>query len=206
MSRAFARDQPAVVPTDTVYGLMAPIDRPAAIARIFELKGRPVDQPLAVLIGEPSELGLVAEPSPTATALAARFWPGALTMVVEAGVGIGQRVGAHDGTIGVRCADDELVRRITAAVGPVATTSANVHGRPTPISAAEIAHQLTDVLVIDDGPRPAPPSAVVRVGVDGDIEVLRPGAINPEALRQVARGPTTIPPPLTNDGENGVRS
>ena len=180
--KAFAHDQPVVVPTDTVYGVMAPLDRPAAIARIFELKQRPAGQPLAVLIGRPAELDLVAEPSATAAALATRFWPGALTLVVEARGDIGGRVGAHDGTIGVRCADDELVRRITASVGPVAATSANLHGRPTPTTADEVVAQLPDVLVIDGGPRLAPASAVVRVGADGGIEVLRPGAIDPETL------------------------
>lgn len=203
---AFAGDQPVVVPTDTVYGVMAPLDRPAAIARIFELKQRPADQPLAVLIGQPSELDLIAEPSPAATALAARFWPGALTLVVPARAQVGRRVGAGDDTIGVRCADDELVRRITAAVGPVAATSANRHGLPTPTTADEVAAQLSDVLVIDGGPRPAAASAVVRVVADGDIEVLRPGAIDPGALGWAARRATTIPPPLTNDGDDGVRS
>ena len=102
----------------------------------------------------------MAEPSATAAALATRFWPGALTLVVEARGDIGGRVGAHDGTIGVRCADDELVRRITASVGPVAATSANLHGRPTPTTADEVVAQLPDVLVIDGGPRLALGQAV----------------------------------------------
>ncbi|MCP3854513.1 MAG: L-threonylcarbamoyladenylate synthase [Actinomycetia bacterium] len=203
---AFARSEPAVVPTDTVYGFMAPLRNGAAVERIFLLKQRPADQPLAVLVGRPSELDQVAQPCPVARALANRFWPGALTLVVEARPGVGEVVGARDGTIGVRCADDELVRRITASVGPVAATSANLHGQPTPDDPAVIARQFVGTLVLDGGARPAPASAVVRVGSGGDVEVLRNGTIDPDQLSSAARAATTLPPPLTNDGENGVRS
>jgi len=187
---AFASGEPAVVPTDTVYGLMAPLAQPAAVARIFTIKHRPADQPLAVLVGHPSDLDLVAESTPAARALAHRFWPGALTLVVAARRGIGEALGAHDGTIGVRCADDPLMRRITEAVGPVAATSANLHGQPTPTTAQGIADQLgASIMVLDGGARPAPASAVVRIldAEGGAIEVLRAGIIDPAELVGVAR-------------------
>ena len=126
------------------------------MARVFELKERP---PSAV-----SRCWLPARPkprrwclSPPARRLAARRWPGPLTLVAARAPTAPACVG-DAATIGVRCPDDEALLRLAAAAGPLAATSANRHGLETPSTAQEVARQLPEVrLVIDGGLRPAPP-------------------------------------------------
>jgi tRNA threonylcarbamoyl adenosine modification protein (Sua5/YciO/YrdC/YwlC family) len=120
-----------VVPTDTVYGLAARIDRPEALRAIFAVKGRPDGLALPVLVGRWGQVRAVASDWPrSASMLAARFWPGPLTVVVPARGDIGPSLGGDGRTVGVRRPAHRFVRALCARAGPLAVTSANRHGSP----------------------------------------------------------------------------
>lgn len=168
-----------VLPTETVYGLAALASDPAATRALFGRKGRGADVPIAVLCADAEQaMALAQEPSPLAAELAARHWPGPLTMVLPRRPGLGWCLGEPAATIGLRCPDHGLVRALAARVGPLATTSANRHGLPTPSSATEAAEQLLGPvdLVLDGGSIAGTPSTVVDL-TDGDPRVLRQGAV-----------------------------
>ena len=169
-----------VLPTDTVYGLAANAADPAATRLLFERKGRGEDTPLAVLCADAEQAFSLAGPAVAAGAhdLARRHWPGPLTLVVPRRPGLDWALGTPAETVGVRCPDHDFVRSIARAVGPIATTSANRHGVPTPPDAADAAAGLIGPvdLVIDGGTLAGTPSTVVDVTSDR-LRVLRAGTI-----------------------------
>lgn len=171
-----------VLPTDTVYGLAALPTDVAAIERVFELKGRGRDTPLAVLCADLDQaLGLVADHiSASVRLIGARWWPGPLTLVAPRREGTHLHLGEPVTTIGVRVPDDALVRAIALRVGPLAATSANRHGAPTPTDARQAAGSLLgDVdLVVDGGERSVAASTVVDLTTDPPA-TLRAGPIDP---------------------------
>ncbi len=169
------------LPTDTVYGLAALPDVTGATAALFALKGRAAEVPIAVLCASPDQaLGLAAPGavSDDTARIAARLWPGPLTLVLPRRPGLGYALGEPETTIGVRCPDDGLVRALADEVGPLATTSANLHGAPTPVTAAGVAALFGPglALVLDGGPCSEPPSTVVDATGDR-WRVLRAGPI-----------------------------
>lgn len=168
-----------VLPTDTVYGLAARPEEAAAIERIYELKDRPPSMPIATLIDGLDQVGDALDVPPEAERLAAAFWPGALTLVLACAGG--------SGTLGVRCPDHEFVRALARRTGPLAVTSANRHGRPTPRSAQAAAADLHgDVdVVIDGGECAGVASTVVDLTTD-PLTIIRSGPITPEEVRVVA--------------------
>ena len=168
-----------LLPTDTVYGLAVSTGVPGAVARLFELKGRRRDVPVAVLVADAEQAWqLAAAPVPeSARRLAARWWPGALTIVVPRRHGWDVDLGGDASTVGVRCPDHELVRSLCRAVGPLATTSANLHGQATPPTAAEASAQVGPVdLVVDGGRLAGAASTVVDCTVE-PVRVIREGVI-----------------------------
>lgn len=169
-----------VLPTETVYGLAALASDPDATRALFARKGRGADVPVAVLCADVEQaMALTSAVPPLARALAAAHWPGPLTMVLPRRPGLGWALGEPTDTIGLRCPDHDLVRAIAARVGPLATTSANRHGLPTPVSATEAAEQLLGPidLVLDGGALAGVPSTVVDL--TGDVaRVLRQGAVD----------------------------
>ena len=120
------------MPTDTVYGLAVDPTQPEAVARLFALKGRPDDVPLPVLVAGPEQVALVAgHLGPAAQHLAERFWPGPLTLVVPRRRGFTVDLGgppAARQTVGVRRPDHPVVVALCELLGPLAVTSANLHG------------------------------------------------------------------------------
>jgi L-threonylcarbamoyladenylate synthase len=180
-----------VLPTDTVYGLAALPRVEGATAALFGLKGRTADVPLAVLCASPDQaLGLVAEGAVTAEVgrIAERLWPGPVTLVLPRRPGLGYALGAPEATIGLRCPDQPVVRALAAEVGPLATTSANRHGEPTPTQAADVAALFGAgvALVLDGGPRVAPPSTVVDA-TGSHWRVLRDGTLGLADIEAAAR-------------------
>jgi L-threonylcarbamoyladenylate synthase len=156
-----------VLPTDTVYGLAALPSMTGATETLFALKGRGTDVPLAVLCATTTQALGLAEPAAVSDAvrrIAERLWPGPLTLVLPRRPGLGYALGEPAATIGVRCPDHTLVRALAAEVGPLATTSANRHGEPTPPTAAEAAATFGAGvgLVLDGGPCTGAPSTVVE--------------------------------------------
>lgn len=166
-----------VIPTDTVYGLAVAADHSEAVAAMFRLKHRPVDVKVAVLVADVGQARRYVDLGAAGEALAERFWPGPLTIVAPRHV-VGSLAAGDDETLGVRCPDDAVARALAERVGPVAATSANLHGHDTPARAAEVAELFPDAaVVVDDGPRPGSASTVVSV-VDGPPVILREGPIS----------------------------
>lgn len=175
-----------VVPTDTVYGLAALPSTPGAVERLFALKGRRPEVPLAVLVTDAdSGASLAAEPSDGLRRAMDAHWPGPLTLVLRRGAAArGWDLGGEPATIGVRCPAHPLLRAVAAEVGPIATTSANRHGSPTPPAAVEAAASLTApvALVVDGGPLAGTASTVIDA-TTSEWKVLREGAISLAEVR-----------------------
>jgi len=177
------------VPTDTVYGLAADPTQPEAVARLFALKGRPEDVPLPVLVAGPEQLALVAGGLEVAAAeLAARFWPGPLTLVVprraEFTVDLGGPPAARQ-TVGVRRPDHPVVVALCELLGPLAVTSANRHGAAPATTPDQVAAAFAGAdglaYILDGGTCDGTPSTVVECR--GPVSrCLREGAISRSLL------------------------
>ena len=174
-----------VLPTDTVYGLAALPSLDGATRALFELKEGNYDHPLAVLVADIDQaLELVAFDEPAVGRWMAELWPGPLTIVLRrSAVASGLALGGGTETIGVRCPDHPFVRARAAEVGPIATTSANRSGEPTPVDAAAAAASLVGSadLVVDGGPAGTVASTVVDASGEG-WSILREGAITADQL------------------------
>lgn len=173
-----------VFPTDTVYGLAAGLWNPAAIARLYEAKERSANKAIAVLIGAIEQLQQVTPGlTPSASRLAQRFWPGALTLVVPKHPDLPENLSALP-TVGVRMPNHNFARALLRAAGPLATTSANISGAVNPKDAQEVFEQLAGrvELIIDGGALTGGvPSTVVDCTTD-DPRILREGAIAAQAI------------------------
>ena len=179
---ALRAGRPVVLPTETVYGVAALPGDPGAVEELFERKGRPGERLVAVLVADLAAARRIAVVDATFEALAASFWPGPLTIVAQRRSEADLHLGDRSSTVGVRCPDHDLVRAILAEVGPMATTSANRSGQPTPMTAVEAADALGgDLLVLDGGRCEGSPSTVVDLTTD-PARVLRPGAVRRAAL------------------------
>jgi len=176
-----------VLPTDTVYGVAALPGDEDAILRLFHLKGRHTDVPLAVLCATTRQaLALADVRAVDAVAeVAARWWPGPLTLVLHRRPGLELHLGEPPTTVGLRVPDHPLVHAVASLVGPLATTSANRHGEPTATTAEEAIEALGEglALVVDGGALEGASSTVVdascspwrvlRSGPIADADVLR---------------------------------
>jgi L-threonylcarbamoyladenylate synthase len=174
-------------PTETVYGLGADAFAPRAVARIFEVKARPSFDPLIVHLAEPASLDWVAvADDPRATALAARFWPGPLTLVLRRRPEVPDIVTSGLDTVGVRVPAHPAARALIAAAGtPIAAPSANPFGYVSPTTAAHVADLLGDKvdLVLDGGPCTVGLESTILSLVGAPI-ILRPGGLPREALEE----------------------
>ena len=177
------------IPTETVYGLGANGLDEAAVAKIFEAKGRPQDNPLILHVSDTKDIERFCHSIPAAAyALAEAFWPGPLTMVLPARDTVPKRTTAGLDTVAVRCPDCEITRRIIALSGvPIAAPSANISGKPSTTTAQHVHHDHNGRIdaIVDGG--------ACRVGVESTIvdltdekpRLLRPGGITPEQLKSV---------------------
>jgi L-threonylcarbamoyladenylate synthase len=168
------------IPTDTVYGLAADAFQPAAVREVFRLKGRPENKPILLLVNSLQQVELLAARLPEAFhSLAARFWPGPLTLILPAAPSVPDSITAGTGTVAVRLPGSILVRElIGAAHVPLTGTSANRSGRPPACSAAEVKQQFPSglPLVLDGGPAPSGlPSTLVDL--TREPRIIREGAI-----------------------------
>lgn len=177
------------VPTETVYGLGANGLDEEAVLHIFEAKGRPQDNPLILHIPTADWLTRYCEDVPEeAYALAKRFWPGPLTMVLRKKDCVPLRTTGGLDSVGMRCPDHAVTRAIIAAADvPVAAPSANTSGRPSCTSADEVREDMDGKIdgIVDGGP--------CRIGVESTIvdltisppRLLRPGGLPLEAVREI---------------------
>lgn len=179
------------LPTETVYGLAADATNAAAVARIYEAKGRPAFNPLIAHVSGPSMANEYAVVNDLARALMAEFWPGPLTLVlpIRTGGRIAALVTAGLATLAVRTPDHPVPQALIAALGvPLAAPSANRSGSISPTRARHVEHSLGGriPLVVDGGPCRAGIESTI-VAVDGDrLRLLRPGAVSVEALQRLA--------------------
>lgn len=169
------------VPTDTVYGIAADMALPDAIERLFAAKQRPPEKAVAVLLADAEQAGELGVVTPAASALAARFWPGGLTLVlpVRPEARLPRVLAGGAPTIGVRVPDHATPRALAAVLGPLPTTSANRSGEADARDAQEILDRLGESLamVLDGGPiRGGPASTVVDCTLEWP-SILREGAI-----------------------------
>ncbi len=179
-----------VIPTDTVYGIGTRPDLPEATARLFEAKGRPRDLSLPVLVPDLEAARRVARFDDRADRLARAFWPGAVTLVLPRTEGsLAWDLGAAGETVGVRVPRHLLALAVLARTGPLAVTSANRSGEPTPPTCGELVAlfgDLVDVYLCQEEPLAGPPSTVVDLA-HGEPRVLRAGAVGAGALEEVLR-------------------
>jgi L-threonylcarbamoyladenylate synthase len=181
-------------PTETVYGLGADATSPDAVARIYAAKGRPRFNPLIAHVATLDQAIAEGAFSGDALALAERFWPGPLTLVVpRAATGsICDLACAGLDSVGLRVPDHAMAAALLKAVGrPVAAPSANRSGRLSPTTAADVITDLGDGLdhILDGGPCAVGVESTIVACVDGRVSVLRPGGI-PDAYIEAAIGRT----------------
>jgi L-threonylcarbamoyladenylate synthase len=178
-------------PTDTLYGLGAIVFNRSAVSTVFVIKGRARNLPLPVLVGSESQLREVAAGvSDEAMALAKKFWPGALTLVMKRHPDLPLNVTGGGETVAVRLPDHPCPQSLISACGsPITGTSANKHGGIDPSSATEVQRQIGSrlSLVLDGDQSPIGlPSTVVDVTTSLP-RIVRQGAISIDELRTVCR-------------------
>ncbi len=172
-------------PTDTVYGVGALVFDGTAVESIYIAKDRPIEKAIPVLIADAEDMDKVGMDIPdVARQLAARFFPGSLTCIIPKQPTLPPSVSATS-TVGVRVPDHEVARAILRAAGPMAVTSANISGQPSPSTAEEVFAQLNRriQLIIDGGKAPGGiPSTIVDC-TNNEIKILREGPISLEEIK-----------------------
>ena len=179
-------------PTDTVYGLGACASNEQAIERVYELKKRPRNMALPLLLGNVSQIGEVAENvSQVAWLLARHFLPGALTLVLPKSDSLPDIITAGGGTIAVRIPAHPVPVALSEGIGaPIVGTSANLSGKPSALTAGDVYAQFGDNidLVIDGGRCPGGRESTIVDAIGETPVILREGAIAREELEQIYEG------------------
>jgi L-threonylcarbamoyladenylate synthase len=205
-ARSLAAGGLVAFPTETVYGLGADATNPAAIARLYQAKGRPAFNPLIAHVGELSAARQIARFDATALALAEAFWPGPLTLVLPKtpDCAVADLATAGLDTVAIRIPAHPVARDILRVFGgPVVAPSANLSGHVSPTTAAHVQSDLAGRidLIVDGG--------AVAVGVESTIVgcflepmLLRPGGV-PRADIERLLGRALVQPPEDADSDNG---
>ncbi len=190
-ARAALAGELVVFPTDTVYGIGTRPDDPAATARLFEAKGRPRDLELPVLASTGAAARELAVFDARAEALTARHWPGPVTVVLPRSArSAAWELGGDPGTIGIRVPHHPLALALLARTGPLAVTSANRSGEPTPHGCDGLERAFGDrvsVYVCLDEPLRGKASTVVDLA-HGELVLLRRGTVSEASVRAAIRG------------------
>jgi tRNA threonylcarbamoyl adenosine modification protein (Sua5/YciO/YrdC/YwlC family) len=190
-----------VLPTDTVYGIGTRPDDPSATGRVFAAKGRPRDLELPVLVASLASAASVAVFDGRARALAERFWPGPLTIVLPRSAGsTAWDLGGDPATVGVRQPRHRLALAVLERAGPLAVTSANRSGSPPALTCDELEAtfgDLVEVYLCEEAPLVGAPSTVVDLA-HGAAEILREGAVPGNDVRAALDG--TAQPSAEGDG------
>jgi L-threonylcarbamoyladenylate synthase len=172
-------------PTDTVYGVGTLAFDQEAVKSIYVAKERPIEKAIPVLLADAQDLDKVAAEVPAlARRLAARFWPGPLTLVVPKGPTLPETISTTD-TVGVRVPDNPTARTLLRAAGPMAATSANISGGTSPSTAEEVFAQLNGriELILDGGKTQGGVASTVVDCTKAKPTILRPGPITLAAIR-----------------------
>lgn len=179
------RGELVVIPTDTVYGIAARIDRPRALERLIEVKRRPKDLPIPVLVAgfdEAQSIGIFDE---HASRLARAWWPGPLTIVVGRAPGFDVELGGDGATVGLRVPDHLVALALLERSGALATSSANVSGETTPAGIRLIAEIFGDEVsvYVEGNPPPGGVASTVVAVQNGTLHVIREGDLTMAQVR-----------------------
>ena len=196
-------------PTETVYGLGADALNADAVAKVYEAKGRPSDNPMIVHIARASDIGqLTPMLSEDIVSLIDNFWPGPLTMVLKKKAGVPDRTTGGLDTVAVRMPDSEAaLELIREADCPIAAPSANISGRPSPTRASDVIADMDgriDAVIQGDDCRVGIESTVLDMTGDTPV-ILRPGIITAEDIEAVLKKEVKYDEALLRDkqGEDG---
>lgn len=185
--------EPVVMPTETVYGLAGATFDPIALKRVFELKGRPADNPLIAHVGSVEEAeALVDGWDDRAKALAAAFWPGSLTLILPRCDDVPAIAAGGRDTLAVRMPEHSVAQALLKAFGgPLSAPSANRSGRVSPTAAVHVQsdyadlEDATELLILDGGPCAVGVESTVLSLADGAARLLRPGSVRLQQLEGV---------------------
>jgi len=189
-ARAIRRKEVIAIPTDTVYGLAGDPFQAEAVERIFRIKRRPGDEPILLLIASLEQLRTLVTDEPGALrAIAARFWPGPLTLILPASERVPIAITRGTGKVAVRWPAAPFAQALIREVGGAVTgTSANISGRPAAATAEEVARQLgNSVYSIVDGGRARTRQPSTIVDLTEKPRMVRPGALPPALLAAYLR-------------------
>jgi L-threonylcarbamoyladenylate synthase len=178
-----------VFPTETVYGLGANAADPAAVRKIFEVKGRPADHPVIVHLDNPRYLHRwVSEVPPVAEQLAAKFWPGPLTLILPKAENVNDIVTGGQNSIGIRVPSHPIAQQLLNAFGGgIAAPSANRYGRLSPTNPEHVRDELGSAVqvILDGGDSPIGLESTIVSCLDNVARLLRPGYITRSQIEQV---------------------
>jgi len=185
--QAITQEDVIVFPTDTVYGIGASIFSPKALDKIFEIKNRPKDKSLIVLCADELQLEEIVGPlSVDVKKIIDAFLPGGLTLILNCYMSLPEEITRGKQTIGVRIPDHPLALELLKKFGPLATTSANISGEPSPTKIDRLNPVIQRVnYVFDDGEtKQQIPSTILDCTKD-EFVILREGAITLEEIQKV---------------------
>jgi len=179
-----------IYPTDTVYGIGATLNSEAALESIYAAKERNHHMPLILLVDSAEAAAKVAKVEAHAAlfqALTRKFWPGALTLILEKKDNVPDLITAGGRTVGVRMPDSPVALAVIRAAGGIfPTTSANISGAETPAAFEELSETIKNRarIVIDDGKCPLSLASTIADISAGDVRILRQGAISAEEINE----------------------
>lgn len=186
--QAVGRGRLVVMPTDTVYGIAADAFDPAGVRRLLRAKGRSRRVPTPVLIASADTLrALATNVSPDARELSRAFWPGGLTLICRQQPSLQWDLGDSRGTVAIRMPDQADALELLAETGPLAVSSANLHGDRPATTVDEAYDQLGESVSVylDAGPTPGPVPSTILDATGDTLRVVREGVISVERIREV---------------------
>jgi len=182
------RGELVAIPTDTFYGLAADPFNLAAVGSIYRVKGRPETRALPILVNSIAQAVSLARDVPYSFhKLASKFWPGPLTILVEASTRVPLKVTAHTGNVALRWPKSPIVNGLIELLhGPITGTSGNVSGQPACSNAVQLLEQLGDrlPLILDAGETPGTLASTIVKLEDDEWTVMREGVISEEQIRK----------------------
>ncbi|MBQ6033986.1 L-threonylcarbamoyladenylate synthase [Ruminococcus sp.] len=198
------------IPTETVYGLGADASNEEAVARVFQAKGRPADNPLIVHLADFSQaVDYTKSISELAYKLAERFCPGPLTMVLPKNDRIPMITSGGLDTVGIRVPSHPVMHRIIELSGcPIAAPSANTSGYPSPTSASHVMRDMSGKIaaVVDGGSSEfGVESTVISIEGENTVRILRPGCVTKEMLSEIC-GEVIIDHAILHELEAGQKA
>ena len=180
---ALSNGEVIVYPTDTLYGLGADIFNETAVKKIFNIKKRPLDEPLSVAVSSYEDLEKIAYLDDKTSSLIESFLPGSLTLILRKKEVVSDVITGGLDKVAVRIPDNKIALKLLSEFGPLTSTSANVHGEETPSVISDINMQFKDKVAVylDDGRIAGKPSTIIEI-VGEELKILREGAISKEKI------------------------